>query len=48
MKKQEVIDNLKKLAFQHKNKKYLTGKEVKRIPKLSIISLFILEHWVML
>jgi len=35
MKKQEVIDNLKKLAFQHKNKKYLTGKEVKRIPKLS-------------
>lgn len=35
MKKQEVIDNLKKLALQHKNKKYLTGKDVKKIPKLS-------------
>jgi len=35
MQKQEVIDNLKKLASQLKSKEYLTLKDVRSVPKLS-------------
>ena len=35
MKKQEVIDNLKKLASQLGSKKYITLKDLRSVPKLS-------------
>lgn len=40
MDKQEVIKNLKKLASQLKSKKYLTGEELKKVPKLNYYTSF--------
>lgn len=40
MKKQEVIDNLKKLASQLRSKKYITLKDIKSVPKLEYFMYF--------
>jgi len=40
MDKQEVIENLKKLASQNKTKKYLIGEDLKKIPKLYYYTTF--------
>lgn len=40
MDKQEVIENLKKLASQQKTKRYLTGEDLKKIPKLNYYTTF--------
>ncbi|OGK46781.1 hypothetical protein A3A93_04005 [Candidatus Roizmanbacteria bacterium RIFCSPLOWO2_01_FULL_38_12] len=40
MDRQKVVENLKKLASQLKTKKYLTGEDLKKIPKLNYYTSF--------